>query len=434
MAVETPFNLHHAGELRQARWNTPYIHQTAGPCAVSAAERSRERQLGFSSVTSSETLTKKATLEEKRRPQRDAYAAEALYGPGVTSFDEIHRFPLAPHQKAEPAVRQTGVPRVTVRSRLRAEQVLNVPETVQPAWATLNCSLETPPAPAVSATECERRRLRWESDWINAQLEEDRFVLFGDSTLNTDYPVTGAAALPQGPLRTRACLERWATVKQERYFWDFVNCYDTTRKSQKLSAPEPHKCDEDATKGLTDAQVKRQRYLTETHFAEERMRRRKEKDPRIVTVIRPHEFLPSIFPPDPQRHIKRPKKKRVVSFHNLSAAGLEIAQITCCPPFHVDFRRWCTNTLHPPFERPPNVQRLMSYFDAQVVPVYPPGTKSFEDTYPSLPKEVLEKIQREKEAQERLTKGRGPEGLETYLAPMEKREARKVGGGRYALR
>lgn len=75
----------------------------------------------------------------------------------------------------------------------------------------------------------------------------------------------------------------------------------------------------------------------------------------------------------------------------------------------------------------------MSYFDEQTHPVYPSGVKSFEDTYPNVPQHILEKTRLEREAQERLKK-KGWTEADTTVAPVEKREPRKVGGGRYALR
>lgn len=64
----------------------------------------------------------------------------------------------------------------------------------------------------------------------------------------------------------------------------------------------------------------------------------------------------------------------------------------------------------------------------------PQGVKSFEETYPSLSKAQLEKIQKEREEQEALeAEARRREKTPAELV-IEKREARKVAGGRYALR
>lgn len=61
------------------------------------------------------------------------------------------------------------------------------------------------------------KHLRLEQTWIDARLEEDCIVLFGNQKIDVTQPVLNVAK--------NGTLERWKAINRGRYFWDFIDVY-----------------------------------------------------------------------------------------------------------------------------------------------------------------------------------------------------------------
>lgn len=285
MEPSAHFRPHYAAELYQAYRHTPYRQETAGPLALAAIETDRQARVNiissqkktFGNAERKELLSGKPDYDTVRRE----YTARALYGPNATRFHGFDCLPLPPHRRLD--LNQSAAAKETNGHRATHAKL---------PWADLCCTIDHP-SKVSSPVNYERRRFRWEEDWIHAQTEEDRFVLFGDPSLDTQYPVPTPTDVDDRISSTAPLLHRWAAVKQERYFWDFLDCYDTQRLQKDSFTEESF---EKRPPHSTAADIAEQRRQTQEQFQRERQMH-SEKGQRVVTVTRPHEFLPTIFPP-----------------------------------------------------------------------------------------------------------------------------------------
>lgn len=84
-------------------------------------------------------------------------------------------------------------------------------------------------------------------------------------------------------------------------------------------------------------------------------------------------------------------------------------------------------------ELPPNIKAIMSFFEEQLKPKFPPGlAKPFDELYPTLPEHALKKVYAEVEAA-KAERRPTPVSIEGG-GLVARKEISKIAGGRYAMR
>ncbi|XP_053992131.1 uncharacterized protein LOC128883611 [Hylaeus volcanicus] len=70
------------------------------------------------------------------------------------------------------------------------------------------------------------KRFRWKKDWLDSLEKEDKFLLFGDSYIKQSLLNQQENRFSNWSPCVQELLCRYIKVKQERYFWDFLECYE----------------------------------------------------------------------------------------------------------------------------------------------------------------------------------------------------------------
>jgi hypothetical protein len=69
-------------------------------------------------------------------------------------------------------------------------------------------------------------RYRWKKDWHDSIEKEDEFLLFGNPYMKRSHLNKEESRFSNLSPSVQELLCRYVNINQERYFWDFLECYE----------------------------------------------------------------------------------------------------------------------------------------------------------------------------------------------------------------